>query len=160
MIRRSPRSSRAALLTVLALALVALVAAQTGLPEEVSGYLQWSRANPQKSFEESAHPVAKDIYYNEAAAPTLMSQTFPYAEGSIFIKERVDPETLLVTNLYAMRKVAGFDPDNGNWQYGVFERQDDGSFGNGWFAADNQAMCVGCHSGAADKDYTFLSYLP
>ncbi len=140
--------------------LLVTVLAQSGLPEEVSGYLQWSRANPQKSFEESAHPVAKDIYYNETAGPTILSQNFPYPEGSILVKERTDPESLMVTTLYAMRKAPGFDPDNGDWQYGVFEQMDDGSFGNGWFTAENQAMCVGCHSDAADKDYTFLSYLP
>lgn len=137
-----------------------LVLAQSNLPSEVADYLNWQRANPQKSFEASAHPVAKDIYYNDTAAETLMSQSFPYPEGSIFVKERMDPDTLSVTTIYAMRKVAGFDPDNGDWQYAVFERQEGGSFSSDWFSAESQTMCVGCHSGAAEKDYTFLSYLP
>jgi len=144
------------------LASAALVLAQgTGLPEEVAGYLSWTRANAQKSFEESAHPVAKDIYFNEVAAQGFdgSSFSFPHAEGSVFVKERMDPEALSVTTLYAMRKVAGFDPENGNWQYAVFERGEDGTFGGGWMSAEGAAMCVECHRGAADKDYTFLSYL-
>jgi len=140
---------------------VMLVAAQgtgLGLPGGVAAYFTWERANAQKSFEESAHPVAKDIYMNELAAETARASSFPYAEGSTFIKERMDPETLQVTTLYAMRKVAGFDPDNGNWQYAVFEREA-GTFGGGWMSAENAGMCVGCHVDAADTDYTFLSYL-
>lgn len=52
---------------------VMLVAAQgtgLGLPGDVTEYFTWERANAQKSFEESAHPVAKDIYMNELAAET------------------------------------------------------------------------------------------
>ena len=75
------------------------------------------------------------------------------------MKERVDPATLVVTTLYAMRKVADFDPENGDWQYAVFERVDAGAFEGGWMSAENAGMCVGCHVGAADSDYTFLSYL-
>lgn len=139
--------------------LMTVLAQGVKLPEEIAGYLQWHRANAQKSFEESAHPVAKDIYLNEEAVATVMSMSFPYAEGSVIVKERLDPSTLTVTTLYTMRKVAGFDPDSGNWQYGEFKRQEDGSFGGGWMTPEAAAMCIGCHSSAADTDYTFLTYL-
>ena len=138
---------------------VTSLAATNGLPDDVAGYLGWHRANAQKSFEQSAHPTAKDIYYNDAAAESVMSKVFPHAEGSVFLKERTDPETLTVTTIYGMQKVAGFDSENGDWQYAVFERGEDGQFGGGWMAAADAAMCVGCHVNAKDKDYTFLSYL-
>lgn len=134
-------------------------AASNGLPDEVASYLNWQRANSQKSFEQSAHPVAKDIYYNADAAQTLMSMSFPYSEGAVLLKERMDPETLMVSTIYGMRKVAGFDPANGDWQYAVFEREGSGQFVGDWMEASSAAMCVGCHTGAKDKDYTFLSYL-
>jgi hypothetical protein len=130
-----------------------------GLPGEVADYFTWERANPQKELEESAHPLVKDIYVNDAAAQGALEASFPYAEGSILVKERMDPETLQVTTLYAMRKVAGFDPDNGDWQYAVFEREDADAFGGGWMSAENAGMCVGCHVKAKDTDYTFLGYL-
>ncbi|MCA9839847.1 MAG: cytochrome P460 family protein [Trueperaceae bacterium] len=133
--------------------------AQNGLPDEIASYLSWHRGNSQKSFEESAHPVAKDIYFNDTAAETVMAQSFPHAEGSTFLKERTDPETLMVTTIYGMRKVANFDPANGDWQYAVFERADDGKFLGDWMEASSATMCIGCHTGAKDKDYTFLSYL-
>ena len=132
--------------------------ADLGLPDEFADYFTWERANPQKDLEESAHPLVKDIYVNDTAAKGALA-SFPYAEGSVFIKERMNPETLSVTTLYAMRKVAGFDPENNNWQYAVFEREDAGAFGGGWMSAENAGMCVGCHIKAEDTDYTFLSYL-
>jgi hypothetical protein len=133
--------------------------ASRGLAEDLAGYLGWTRANAQKSFEPSAHPVAKDIYYNDAAAESVQAGTFPHAEGSTFVKETLEPTTLHVAVITAMRKVAGFNPEGGDWQYGMFERQDDGSFAGGWMDVEGAAMCMGCHVSAADQDYTFLSYL-
>lgn len=133
--------------------------AELGLPAEIAKYYTWGRGNTQKSLAESAHPVAKDVYLDEAAMAAARGASFPYAEGSTLVKERMDPATLVVTTLYAMRKVAGFDPENGDWQYAVFEREGAGAFGGGWLSAENAGMCVGCHVGAAENDYTFLSYL-
>lgn len=130
-----------------------------GLPPELADYFTWERANPQKDLEESAHPLVKDIYVNDTAAQGALGATFPYAEGSTLIKERMNPETLQVTTLYGMRKVAGFDSENGDWQYAVFEREDASAFGGGWMSAENAGMCVGCHVKAKATDYTFLSYL-
>lgn len=144
-------------LTVLFLGV--LVLAQDGLAEDLAGYLNWERANAQKSFEESAHPVAKDIYFNEAASASVHEGSFPHAEGSVFVKETLDPTNLQVKVITSMRKVAGFNPDGGDWQYGMFERGDDGAMAGGWMEVEDAAMCMGCHVNAADKDYTFLSYL-
>lgn len=130
-----------------------------GLTDEIADYFTWERANPQKDLEESAHPLVKDIYVNDVAAQGALGATFPYAEDSILIKERMNPKMLQVTTLYAMRKVAGFDPENSDWQYAVFEREDAGDFGGGWMSAENAGMCVGCHVKAQATDYTFLSYL-
>ncbi len=135
-------------------------AAGNGLPDDLAGYLSWHRGNSQKSFAESAHPIAKDIYFNDTAAETVMSKNFPYAEGTVFLKERTDIETLMVSTIYGMRKVAGFDPANGDWQYAVFEREgSSGKFMGGWMESSGSAMCIGCHTTSKDKDYTFLTYL-
>jgi hypothetical protein len=130
-----------------------------GIADDLTGYWTWERANAQKSFIESMHPVAKDVYFDEAAAATAHGRAFPFPEGSTIVKETLDASTMQVVVLTAMRKVTGFDPDNGDWQYGMFERQADGSFMGGWMDGASSAMCVGCHVGAADTDYTFLSYL-
>ena len=146
--------------SVLLLSVVVLAQeAAAGVAEDVAGYWSWERANVQKSFEPSAHPVAKDIYFNEAAGPSVHDGSFPHAEGSIFVKETLDAATLQVSVLTTMRKVAGFNPDGGDWQYGMFERQQDGSFMGGWMDVEGAAMCIGCHVDASAKDFTFLSYL-
>ncbi len=38
-----------------------------------------------------------------------------------------------------MRKVEGFDPENGDWQYGMFERQADGSLMGDWLSVEGAA---------------------
>jgi hypothetical protein len=146
--------------SVLLLSVVVLAQeAGTGVADDVADYWSWERANAQKSFEASAHPVAKDIYFNQAAGPSVHDGSFPHAEGSIFVKETLDTATLQVAVLTAMRKVAGFSPDGGDWQYGMFERQQDGSFMGGWMDVESAAMCMGCHVGASAADFTFLTYL-
>ncbi|MDF1522440.1 MAG: cytochrome P460 family protein [Trueperaceae bacterium] len=158
-----PRPDRLFALTVLALLtalLVTLVAAQDMMGPHRPEYADWTRLNPQKNFIVSAHPTAKDIYINDAGRDAALERSFPYPDGSELVKESIDVETLNVTVITAMRKVAGFDPANGDWEYGMFERMDDGSFGGMWaeVGSDMHQMCVGCHTGAAATDYTFLTY--
>ena len=156
-----PRFPRRRTLLVLAVALVAtLVAAQAMTGDHRPEYADWTRLNPQKNFITSAHPTAKDVYVNEAGAEAALTRSFPFPEGSELVKESIDTETLSVTVITAMRKVAGFDPANGDWQYGMFERMDDGSFGGMWaeVGSEMHTMCVTCHTGAAANDYAFLTY--
>jgi hypothetical protein len=153
------RRARFALALVAALA-VTLVAAQAMMGDHRPEYADWVRLNPQKNFIASAHPTAKDIYANEAAAQAVRSATFPFPAGSELVKESLDTTTLTVNVITAMRKIAGFDPANGDWQYGMFERGADGTFGGMWIevGTDMHAMCVTCHAGAAATDYAFLTY--
>lgn len=156
-----PRVPRRRTTVAIAVALVVtLVAAQAMGGDHRPDYADWTRLNPQKNFITSAHPTAKDVYVNEVGAEAALTRSFPFPEGSELVKESIDTETLSVFVITAMRKVAGFDPANGDWQYGMFERMEDGSFGGTWIEAgtDMHAMCVTCHTGAAANDYAFLSY--
>lgn len=38
------------------------------------------------------------------------------------VKETLDPDTLPFTELAAMRKVEGFAPEFGNWEWGKWQR--------------------------------------
>lgn len=145
---------------VLALALAVGLAPAQGAVDGLPDYFGWHRLNPQKSFIPSAHPTAKDVYVDPVGATAARDRAFPFPEGSVLVKESISPETRSVFVVTAMRKVAGFDPANGDWQYAMFERMDDGSFGGGWIDAgsDVHMMCVGCHTGAAANDYVFLTY--
>ena len=139
---------------------VTWVAAQAAMGDQRPDYADWVRLNPQKNFIASAHPTAKDIYVNAIGAEAAQTRSFPYPVGSELVKESIDPATLSVFVITAMRKVAGFDPANGDWQYGMFERNDDGGFSGMWAetSSDMHQMCVTCHTRAAARDYTFLSY--
>jgi hypothetical protein len=155
-----PRIAPIFLTAVLAIALIlGLAPAQGGL-DGIPDYLSWQRLNPQKNLRPSAHPIAKDIYVDAVGAEAALTRTFPMPEGSILVKESTDPATLSVVVISAMRKVAGFDAANGDWQYAMFERLADGSFGGGWSDAgsDMHQMCSSCHARAAERDYLFLNY--
>jgi hypothetical protein len=163
-----------------------VVASDLGLPSEIADYYTWNRANVDKSFIDSAHPEMKDVYFNAAAAEGFEDGTFtlPHAEGSLFVKESTDPETLMVSVLTVMRKSEGANPDHGDWEWGMWgragmdeEHPDNGDdagdsadmddmamamrgFEGGWLSAEEaQSMCIDCHSNASDQDYTFLDYL-
>ena len=155
-----PRFRRRIPFALVVALVVTLVAAQAAMGDHRPDYAEWTRLNPQKNFITSAHPTAKDVYVNDVGAEAALTRSFPFPEGSELVKESIDTETLSVFVITAMRKVAGFDPDNGDWQYGMFERMDDGSFGGMWAEAGSEmhTMCVTCHTGAADNDYAFLSY--
>lgn len=171
----------AALSLSLALTVIA-VNNDLGLPEEFADYHQWYRANVDKSFIESAHPIMKDVYFNDTAAEGFENGefSFPFEEGSIFVKESLDPDTLVVSVMTVMRKTNEND-ETGGWDWGMWERAgaDDehpengnngnenndnpnqmGGFDGGWLPAEEAAqMCVECHSQAENQDYAFLDYL-
>ena len=145
---------------ILAALVLAFVIAQDAMMVQLPEYADWTRLNPQKNFIQSAHPTAKDVYVNAIGRDAALLRSFPFPDGSEIVKESTDVATLNVTVLAAMRKVAGFDPANGDWQYGMFERMDDGTFGGMWTEAGTEMhqMCMTCHTGAAANDYAFLTY--
>ncbi len=139
---------------------LAIAAAQGAMGAERPHYADWTRLNPQKNFIQSAHPEAKDVYVNAIGADAARARSFPFPAGSELVKESIDTDTLHVFVITAMRKVPGFDPDNGDWQYGMFERGETGEFAGMWaeVGTDMHMMCVSCHTGAAANDFVFLSY--
>ena len=155
-------------LALVSLALVALTlvfafsAAQNATGEGRPDYYAegWLRLNPQKNFIESAHPVAKDVYVNDTGASHALLEDFPFPDGTVLVKESLDPDMLEVFVITTMRKVEGFDPDNNDWQYGMFERNDEGELEGMWAEAGTEMhqMCSGCHANAADNDFVFLTY--
>ncbi|MER3444323.1 MAG: hypothetical protein C4333_09490 [Meiothermus sp.] len=141
---------------VLVLAIVGVVSAKVaGLPEKYQGYTGWTRANVAKITAAGAHPSAKDVYVNLTADKLVGTDDkykAPFAAGTVFIKERMDPDTLSVTTLYVMEKKSARE---GDWEWSVFERDGNG-FKGGVFA--NAAMCIGCHQEAKASDLIFTQF--
>ena len=139
------------LLGIAALTLGLSVAAVPGLDNKIQGYSGWLRVNANAITQDGAHKGKKDVYTN-MTADKLVDAGGKYkgvfADGTIFVKDASNPDTLAVTAVYVMEKAAG------KWEWYVFERKGD-KFEGGKFA--NSAMCVGCHQGAKD-DLVFTQY--
>jgi hypothetical protein len=138
------------LLLVLAAGMV--LAKIAGLPDKLQGYHGWVRVNIGKVTATGAHSAVKDVYVNTSLAGLLAADgkyRVPFASGVIFVKERMDPDTLSVTTLYVMEKKSAKE---GDWEWSVFEREGNG-FKGGVLA--NPAMCVGCHQQAKDSDWVY-----
>ncbi len=136
------------------LAVAIAVAQPAGLPDSIRDYWSWTRMNLQviTANETGAHPQPKDVYIN------LMTSDFvgasgmtitPFPNGTIVIKERTDPDTLMVDRLYMMEKI------DGAWTYSFFDRQVDGTFAGQHLGTDN--FCRACHQNAA-TDNVFVEY--
>lgn len=132
----------------------ALVLAQ-GVPAALDGYMTWLRLNADTVTENpsGAHPQPKNVYVNLEPSELLApdgSFVAPFPDGTIVVKERLDPEALWVDRIYVMEKVEGA------WSYGFYDRTADGTFAGQDLGTDN--FCSGCHQGASGTDFVFTTY--
>lgn len=137
-------------LAVVAVLMVgAVVANVAGLADSLQGYATWTRVNTQKITASGAHPSAKDVYVNIANDKLADAYKRAFAAGTTFVKERVDPDTLVITNIYVMKKKSD---KVGDWEWGMYQRNGD-RFEGGTFA--DAGMCVGCHQNSKVNDWVF-----
>ena len=130
------------------------IAQPAGLPGSIDDYWSWTRLNINRFTDNTtgAHPQPKDVYINLdpinflAADGTMI---VPFPDGTIVIKERNDPEELLVDRLYMMEKIGEA------WNYGFYDRRGDGTFVGQDFGTNN--LCSDCHE-AAVTDFVFTQF--
>lgn len=118
----------------------------TGLPAlaEVEGYKQWLKMN-LAPIEGRTHGLT-DIYINQerqTIAPTGELE-LPFPDGTVIVKEQVEGSLVAI-----MRKVAGIDPEHGDWQW--IEYRTDGR------VAGQDAQCWSCHTQAKGSDWVFTT---
>lgn len=88
------------------------------------------------------------LYANAVAAPQYRETKKPLPVGSVIVKEKLDDE-LAVAGIGGMiKREAGFDPANGDWEY--FYSDDKVGFSRG-----KLANCAGCHAKAKESDFVF-----
>lgn len=92
-----------------------------------------------------------DVYVDEAANAPFDAKQGPYPEGARIVKPQFDSKSAEApVNVTVMKKMAsGYDPDNGDWYYGVYGA--DGSVLN----EGKLEACIQCHTQAANQDYVF-----
>ena len=117
---------------------------------ELQGYESWGRFDNQ-----SATPVLSDdhsgnyvvSFYDEALLGWALEGEAP--DGGVAVKEVYSaPDDTSPMALTVMQKVAGYDPEGGDWFWATYSM--DGAVQS----AGAVSACSGCHSAAA-TDYIF-----
>lgn len=88
-------------------------------------------------------------HINDNGIDSYRNKKYPYSDGTIAVKESHgsnDPNSPIDT-LFVMKKISGFDKDNGDWYYAMLD-----SKGNSKDAGKIQ-MCISCHKTYKEKDY-------
>jgi len=147
--------------------------------ELIVGYQQWTRVNPEPAVVPSliaiqcARPTLQQqemednnphrdkfvvVYVNDIGKDAMMKQRKPkFPEGTIIVKEKypaedhVPPELLTVMR----KREAGYNPQNGDWEYMVFNGP-----ATKVFARGKLEPCQGCHLMHERSDYVSRNYLP
>jgi hypothetical protein len=126
--------------------------------EEIQGYRAWFQHEAWSGIQSSAstHGPFVQIWYNETTATAEAGeQGTQMPAGSILVKEGyLDGEGTDLKAITVMKKVEGFDPDNGDWYWASYAA--DGSV----YTSGASDFCSSCHA-AANHDYVlFLDELP
>ncbi len=123
---------------------------------EIEGYETWAQptgwSGPAPSCDGTHGPLV-DIWTNAVAADALAAGTNPLPDGATLIKQGYDEDGVTPRNLTVMRKLTGFDPDNGDWFWGQYDA--DGAE----LASGAVSGCTGCH-GASVGDYVLFPESP
>jgi hypothetical protein len=129
--------------------------ADPGLPQYTAGFRDGLKLNaaPIPPNAGAPHGETKNVYVNQtrdAIAPGG-TQAFPYPEGTVVTKtgSRSGDDAAIVA---IMRKVAGADPEHGDWEFIEFSRS---SAGEPYTVLAQDSVCWTCHAGATDTDWVF-----
>ena len=92
-----------------------------------------------------------DVYVDDLAKATYLAASAPYPECARIVKlEYSDESATVINTMTVMGKMPpGYDPDNGDWWYGVY----DGSGTLAGLTGKLHSECIVCHKKASDADY-------
>lgn len=113
----------------------------------------WTQVSPQP-FVSKGHRKQTASLYVESAEHADWYGRLPEGEtapvGFRVVKVMYeDAGATAVANIMGMTKMpAGYDPDNGDWFYGVYDES-----GTKAMQAGKVEMCINCHSSSDDTDY-------
>ncbi len=131
--------------------------------EEINGERLWKRITVETDWDtysrwpgqeglipgQSPHGRFHEVYVNAPLSTALPIASRIAPNGSIVVKENftADKKPAGVT---VMAKVAGYDPDHGDWFWAKYDPK--GKIG----AAGKIEACYECHAGVKDNDYIIL----
>ena len=98
------------------------------------------------------------VYVNKIANKSMKSGKYPFAVGSIIVKESYPDADGAPGDLAALtimvKRGSGYDSEDGNWEYLMTMPNFMVAEMEGMKVQGKVGMCIGCHS-AADHDYVF-----
>lgn len=145
----------------------------------IANYKNWTRVNPKPAVFDSlimlqcASPTVAQsrmekgnphrdkfvtVYVNDIGKHAMLEEKEPhFPQGSIIVKEKLPNATSASPELLTVmvKRHAGYNPDNGDWEYIVF----DGA-GKNVQAQGKIESCQACHQMEARTDYVSRNYLP
>jgi len=126
----------------------------TTLEQEIAGYRSWQTPDWVAGFQPSRHPVPKYVryYVNDKGVSDIDNPP----NGSIFVKEQFDEDKKFI-NLTVMKKIDGYDPDNGDWYWAITDEArrvtNAGKLDTSWTSS-----CISCHrKGDGGGDLLFVN---
>jgi len=129
-----------------------------GLPSLTAGYERWLRLNrnPIPPKPADPHNGTKNVYVNQnrAALAPNGKHVFPYPNGTVIVKEIVRPGSHFVGVVAVMWKTKGNDPAHNDWTFVEYIRD---AANQPFRVLAKDAVCWGCHAGAAATDYVFTT---
>ncbi|MFT7678232.1 MAG: hypothetical protein ACI8QC_002218 [Planctomycetota bacterium] len=124
--------------------------AGASLWREIADHQEWGQfeKHPGRQRGKRPHGTFVASYINDIAAG---DQTNP-PMGSVIVKESYSSEgQALPNNLTVMKRIEGYDPDNGDWFWARFDA--DGALTH----SGKVGMCADCHFDAGNDDFVFLN---
>ena len=117
--------------------------------QEIQGYSNWGQAvdwTGVKASLDGTHGDFVQIWLNQEALPSFEDSTsadLPY--GSISVKEGYSSsDGSTINTITVMKKIEGFDPDNGDWFWVSFDPNGDVN------KAGSISSCYNCHASGTD----------
>ncbi len=103
-------------------------------------------------MESASHRAWIDLYVNKLAKDPYIKAQSRFPEGSIVLKPLfTDQNRTTIARLVIMMKMEpGYDKENGDWWYGVYDE----TGREGWYTGKIKS-CIKCHTHAKSTDYMF-----
>lgn len=154
-----------ALITGLLLGAGVMAAGQSGLPAEIADYTKWTKVNATLIADLSNRRAGpKNTYTNlrpeqlrEIVAPGGRVRR-PFPDGTIFVRETLDPDAGFVRLVVAQKKDAGATRTRG-WVFsGFFGRRATNEPFTETALRDPVAQCLNCHAQVQGYDFVFTPW--
>jgi len=88
------------------------------------------------------------IYANPVALPAIAERMTQFPVGAIVVKEKLGDGDKVAGIGGMIKRAAGYDPPNGDWEYFYYEGTDSLTTGR-------ISSCIECHRSARSTDYVY-----